>query len=514
MENKKSCNLAKTIKDETFDMESEQIRKLGYQAVDLIADYFKGMHNDSILPDNTIHQMKELMQEPLPQNEQNPHDILDECQKKIIANAVRIGNPRMLGWVLASGTVIGAFADGIAGAINQNVAVSGATASTAIEMLAINWIKEMLGYDSKAAGILVSGGSVANLTALAVARNMKAKANVRSHGMEPNNNMVLYVSEEVHMCIPKAAHILGIGTNNIRNVKTDENYSMDVNDLEPKIIEDKRNNKHPFAVVATAGTVNTGAIDPLDSIADICHTYNLWFHIDAAYGGFATLSPTIKPLLKGIIRADSVALDPHKWLFIPFEAGCVLVKNPSNMIQTFASNANYIHTDNDKIPNSEDIDFSDYGLQLSRNFRALKIWMSIKQYGVKKYGRLIDQNVQLTQYFAALIEESRNLELVTPASLSVVCFRYFPEDLKEKYQNSDKFQKEKILTYLNTLNKSIAKAMRIDGRALLSSTVLGNIFVLRACIVNYRTTKQDIEEIIKIIHEIGDNTDKDLRERS
>lgn len=514
MKDKKSSELANLIKDETFDMDPEEIRQLGYRSVDLVVDYFKNICKGPILTSKTLKQMKELLDEPLPQTEQNPRTVLNDCRDKIIANAIHIGNPRFLGWILASGTVIGAFADGIASALNQNVAVSGAGMATALELLVIDWIKEILDYDPNAAGILLSGGSMANLTALATARNVMAGFDIRSEGLRQGKNMILYVSEEVHMCVPKAANILGIGMNNIHRVKVDDAFRLDTNDLKAKIIEDKNHDMFPFCVVATAGTVNTGAIDPLESIADICQQYDIWFHVDAAYGGFAALSPHLKPLLNGITRADSIALDPHKWLFIPFEAGCVLVKNPSHMIQTFSINAPYVHMTNTTSISSVDVDFSDYGLQLSRQFRALKIWMSLKQYGIQKYGRLINQNIYLARYMAALVDESSDFEAASPATLSIFCFRYFPEDLRQKYQGVDQLQEEKIEEYLNRLNRVIAEEMRTDQRAVLSSTVLGNKYVLRTCIVNYRTTKQDIKDILTIVRELGHTADKKLRRKN
>lgn len=511
MKDKKSSELANLIKDETFDMDPEEIRQLGYHSVDLMVNYFKNMRKGPILTSKTLEQMKKLLDEPLPQAEQNPRTILDDCREKIISNAIRIGNPRFLGWVLASGTVIGAFADGIASTLNQNVAVSGAGMATALELLVIDWIKEILGYDPNAAGILLSGGSMANLTALAIARNVTADFDVGTEGLQRDKNMILYASKEVHMCVSKAANILGIGMNNVHQVKVDDAFRLDTNDLKAKIIEDKNHGMFPFCVVATAGTVNTGAIDPLESIADICQQYNLWFHIDAAYGGFASLSSNLKPLLNGIARADSVALDPHKWLFIPFEAGCVLVKNPSHMIQTFSINAPYIHLRDTAPLSSKDVDFSNYGLQLSRQFRALKIWMSLKQYGIKKYGRLINQNIYLVRYLAALVDESSDFEAASPVTLSIFCFRYFPEDLRQRYQEVDQLQGEKIEEYLNRLNRVITEEMRTDQRAVLSSTVLGSKYVLRACIVNYRTTKQDIKDILTILRELGHAADKKLR---
>lgn len=514
MKDKKSLELANLIKDETFDMDPEEIRQLGYHSVDIMVDYFKNIDMEPILITKTLKQMKDLLDEPLPQIEQNPRTVLNDCQNKIIANAIRIGNPRFLGWILSSGTIIGAFADGIASTLNQNVAVSGAGMATALELLVIDWIKEIIDYDSNAAGILLSGGSMANLTALATARNVTADFDVKTEGLQQDKNMVMYVSEEVHMSVLKAADILGIGINNIHRVKVDDKFRLDTNDLKTKIIEDVNHHMFPFCVVATAGTVNTGAIDPLEPIADICKQYDLWFHVDAAYGGFAALSPQLKPLLKGITRADSVAIDPHKWLFIPFEAGCVLVKNPSHMKQTFSINAPYVHMTNTTSISNEDVDFSDYGLQLSRQFRALKIWMSLKQYGIEKYKRLINQNINLANYMSALVEESSDFEVASPVTLSVFCFRYFPEHLRQKYQEVDQLQEGKIEEYLNQLNYVIAEKMRTDQRAVLSSTVLGDKYVLRACIVNYRTTKQDIKDILTIVRELGHITDKKLRKKN
>jgi glutamate/tyrosine decarboxylase-like PLP-dependent enzyme len=512
MRNKKSSEIAALIKDETFDMDAEKIRQLGYNSVDLIVDYFKNLSKGPILASNNFEQIKDLIIEPIPEGEKNPIDVINECKKKIINNSIRLGHPRLLGWIVTSGTIIGAFADGIASAINQNVAISRVGMATSIELLVIEWIKEILDYDSNAAGILLSGGSMANFTALAVARNTKADFNIKKQGLNQNNkNMVLYASEEVHMCIPKSANVLGIGENNIRKVKVNQNYCIDLDDLRAKIIEDHNSHKYPFAVVATAGTVNTGTIDPLDDIADICHDFNLWFHVDAAYGGFAAISKNVKGRLKGLNRADSIALDPHKWLFIPYEAGCVLVRNPAYIRDTFFMDAAYINTGSHQSLSNEYVDFSNYSIQLSRQFRALKIWMSLKQYGIKKYERIINQNIHLARYLEALVDESPDFQAITPANLSIFCFRYFPMDLKQKYEIMDKYKQKQISEYLNQLNQSIIEKTFEDQRIVISSTVLNEIFVLRVCIVNYRTTKQDIKNIISILRELGHAVDKKLR---
>ena len=502
------------ISDETLDMDAEEIRRLGYHAVDIMVEYFQGMRTTPILPEKTIDDFQQYLDEPIPLNEQDPHHVLAECQQKIVNQAFRMGHPRLLGWTLPSGTIIGAFADGIAGALNQNVAVSGAGMATAVEILVIEWIKKIMGYEPKAMGIFVSGGSMANLTGLVTARNTKANYDIRTKGVNQNlstDNLVLYASREAHGCIPRAANILGIGTDNINWVRVDEDFRLDPLDLRNKIVEDQRDGKQPFAVVATAGTVNTGAIDPLESIANICHKHNIWFHVDAAYGGFAMLSSKLKPLLKGIEYADSLALDPHKWLYIPYEAGCVLVKNPEYLKQTFTMNSSYIHLHADRSHSKDDMDLYEYGPQLSRQFRALKVWMSLKHHGVIKYGRMIEQNVHLTQYLAALIEASPDFDIIATSDLSTLCFRYMPSDLQEAYIGDEQLRVKEIDPYLNILNQDIAEMMLSDRRALLSTTVLKNKFVLRACIMNYRTTKKDIEEIIQIVREFGSAIDKKLR---
>ena len=503
------------ISDETFDMGAEEIRRLGYHAVDIMVEYFQGMRAAPILPEKTID-FRQYLDESIPLDELDPHQVLTECQQKIVNQAFRTGHPRLLGWTLPSGTIIGAFADGIAGALNQNVAVSGAGIATAVEILVIEWIKKIMGYDPKAMGTFVSGGSIANLTGLVTARNVKANYDIRTEGVKQNlnaNNLVLYASREAHGCISKAANILGIGTDNINWVRVDEDFCLDPLDLQNKIVEDQRNGKQPFAVVATAGTVNTGAIDPLESIANICHKHNVWFHVDAAYGGFAMLSSKLKPLLKGIEHADSIALDPHKWLYIPYDAGCVLVKNPAHLKQTFTMDSSYIHIHTDRSHSKDDMDFYEYGLQLSRQFRALKVWMSLKHHGVNKYSRIIEQNVHLTQYLAALIEASSDFDIIATSNLSTLCFRYLPSNFQDTYSRDEQVHEKKLDSYLNTLNQSIAEMMLSDRRALLSTTVIKNKLVLRACIMNYRTTKKDIEEIIQIIREFGSTIDKKLRKK-
>jgi len=506
MKKNQISSLENRIHNETFDLNPEEIRQLGYRFSDMITGYYDSMSTSPIVPSKTLKQLKQLFDELLPQDEMDLDSLLFECQEKIINNAVHFGHPRFLGWVLSSGTTIGAYAEGLANALNQNVALSGAGVATAVELVVLDWIKKIIGYDSHAAGVLVSGGSMANLLALAVARNNLSDDNVRQHGLVNKAPLIVYTSSEVHVCIDKAVDLLGIGTDNIRRIPVDASFRLDVNKLKRKIKEDLCKGLRPFCVVATAGTVNTGAIDPLKSIADICRQYHIWFHVDAAYGGFVAISSHWKSLIKGISRADSVVVDPHKWLFIPYDVGCVLVRDPKKMKKTFSYSTEYIPLDKKKAASNDEVDFADYGIELSRSFRALKIWMSLKQYGIRRYARMINQNMNLAEYWRVLIENSKDFQIMAPSDLSVICFRYIPEKaMKRKNQNKE--------LYLNKLNQFILKSLRKNRKFLISGTVLKGRYVLRACIINYRTTKKDVQDIIEAVRNIGKKNDALLRSR-
>jgi aromatic-L-amino-acid decarboxylase len=500
MKGKNLSALEKRLVDETFDLKPEEIRRLGYRFSDMITEYYRSMRTSPVVPSKTLKQLKQILDEPLPQQGMEMESLLSECQDRIINNAVRFGHPRFLGWTLSSGTPLGAYAEGLTGALNQNVARSGAGVATATELVVLDWIKKIVGYDHHAAGILVSGGSMANLLALTVARNVRGDEDIRKRGLADKKPLVVYTSTEAHICIDKAVDLLGIGTDNVRRIPVDACFRLDVKRLKKEIQKDMRRNLRPFCVVATAGTVNTGAIDPLKSIADICKQYHLWFHVDAAYGGFVALSPRWKSLINGIERADSIAIDPHKWLFIPYEAGCVLARDQKRMKKTFSYPTEYLPFDTHKTAVDNDVDFADYGIELSRSFRALKIWLSLKYYGARRYARMIDQNMDLAAYWRGLIENSLDFQLMATSDLSVICFRYIPKKApRRKNQNKE--------AYLNMLNRSILRSIRKKKEFLLSGTMIHGQYVLRGCIMNFRTTKQDVQEIVEAVRKIGKKND-------
>jgi glutamate/tyrosine decarboxylase-like PLP-dependent enzyme len=390
---------------------------------------------------------------------------------------------------MGSGLMSGAIGDFWASVLNPNLG-GGNHSGHKVEEQVIDWIKEIMHFPETSSGLLVSGGSMANFTALVIARNVKAGYDIRTEGIKPEiaNKMVVYGSTEVHSCNQKALELLGLGTKGLVKIPVNTDYTINIEALKAQIEKDKAKGLQPIAVIGTPGTVNTGAIDDLNAIADICKAEGLWFHVDGCIGAIAMISDTVRPLLKGIERADSVALDLHKWLHMPFEAGCVLVKDKESHKKTYSLIPEYLAKNTRGIASGEDW-FSEYGLQLSRQFRALKVWMSIKEHGIKRFGRMIDKNVAQAHYLGQLISAHENLELLAPIGLDIVCFRYHP--------------KGKTLEELNALNKEIKLQLEERAIALPGYTTLHNMYCIRVAISNHRTTNEDFDELIKYVLEIG-----------
>jgi glutamate/tyrosine decarboxylase-like PLP-dependent enzyme len=371
-------------------------------------------------------------------------------------------------------------------------------AAVYVERAVLAWIKALLGYPPTSMGLLVSGGSMANLTGLAVARHVKAGFDVRKVGMQAageHGRLVMYTSTESHSCIQKAAELLGIGSDNLRKVAVDDEFRMDVADLVRQIEADRAAGLRPLCVAASLGTVNTGAIDPLADIAEICRRFDLWFHIDGAYGGFAALVPEIRCQVAALAEADSLAVDPHKWLFIPVEAGCALVKDAAAMRDAFSLVPPYLRTEPTGFGGLPW--FSEYGVQQSRGFRALKLWMSLKQIGAERYRQMIASNVELAHYLHRRVSETPELEVMAPAPLSIVCFRYVPPGWSGRYAGAD------LDARLDELNRRLVPAIQVDGRVFVTNAVLRGRFVLRACIVNYRTQREDLDLLVETVLELG-----------
>jgi glutamate/tyrosine decarboxylase-like PLP-dependent enzyme len=409
-----------------------------------------------------------------------------------------------MAYVSGAGTVPGAAADLLAAGINANLGGWQLSPSaTEIELALTRWFaKDVFGMPEGAGGIITSGGAMATFIGLKTARDRRAGWDVRREGVAAGPPLVLYLSTETHVVSDRAADMLGIGLANVRHVPVDADYRMRVDELRAQIAGDRAAGKRPFAVVGTAGTVSTGAVDPLGAIADVCAEHELWFHVDGAYGGPAMLAEDLRPLFAGIERADSIAFDPHKWLYTPHSGGCVVLREMRDLQGSFDVYASY--TVQDKSYTQHGIDLGRHGPQFSRGFSALKVWVSLLAHGRAAYARRISHDAELARYLGARAQERPDFELATPVGLSITCFRYVPEGL------GDAGGPERE-AYLDELNHRLMTEIQLDGRVYLSNAILGERFVLRSCIVNFRTEAEDLDAVLDVAAELGAKLDAELR---
>ena len=468
-----------------IDIPPDEFRRLGYRAVDLLADYFGSLASKpcrSPVPDEV---RDELMHQPLPQAPSDPDALLDYVGSTIFRFPMGNGSPRFFGWVNSPPAPIGALAELLAAGLNPSVA-GGDHAATYLEHAVLSWMREIVGFPATSGGVLASGGSVASLIGLAVMRHVKTGGEVRARGLGgPGPILTVYTSTEGHSCIQKAIELLGIGHAHFRRVAVTADWRMDLRALKQQIADDRAAGLMPACVAATAGTVNTGAIDPLGDIAGLCEAENLWFHVDAAYGGPAALLPELADLYRGIERADSLAVDPHKWMYVPVECGCALVRDARAMRDAFSLVPPYLR-DEAALPW-----FSEFGIQQSRGFRALKLWCALKQIGLDGYRQAIARDIGLARTLQRRLRELPDFELVAAGPLSVTCFRYRPPAFSDDAADGDR------------LNRRLLELVQRDGDVFLTGTELAGRFVLRACIVNFRTTEQDVETLIEAVRMAG-----------
>ena len=472
----------------SLDISKEALNEISSRAAALVSEYFATIREQPVLAPNYAGKTKEAIDIELPLEGRALEELIDEC--RTVMNLSRHnGHPRFFGYIASPSTPIGAYADLIASALNANITCwRSGPAGTEIEQLVVRWLGSLIRYDDNAKGLLTSGGSMANMIALLIASRNKGGVDAARHGLwNAGAPMTIYASEEVHMSIPKAADILGFGRDQVRVVACDERQRMRVDEVRRQIKTDLKTGLRPFCVVASAGTTNTGAVDPLVEISEVAREFDLWFHVDGAYGAPGVLDQRKSALFAGLERADSISLDPHKWLFVPVDAGCLLFRDPVAAAMAFSTEeADYI-----KVHGlTEDAAFAywDYGVELSRRFRALKVWLTLNYYGVRRLAEAIVEDNSLAAYLGELVSRSDDFELLAPVELSICCFRYVPRRRLGERE-------------LDQLNATIMAAVQKGGRAYLSNATVNGKFALRACITNFRTTKADIEETVAVVRE-------------
>src|SRR6185295_7314847 len=411
----------------SLDVTEDVLREISSQVTKLVSEYIATISERPVRAENyagktTAEIDTELSAEGLPLEQ-----LLAEC-RTIIDLSRHNGHPRFFGYVASPSTPVGAYGDLIASALNANITCwRSGPAGTELERLVVRWLGALIGYDTQASGLLTSGGSMANMIALMIASRSKSN-NASRHGFwNAGPPMTVYASEEVHMSIAKAADILGIGRDQVRTIACDDQQRMRVDALRQSIEADLREGLRPFCVVGSAGTVNTGVVDPLDEIANIADQFELWFHVDGAYGAPGVLDKRKKHLFAGLERADSVSLDPHKWLYVPVDAGCLLFRDDAAAKATFSAEvADYIKTHG--YADEEAFAFWDYGVELSRRFRALKVWLTLQYYGRRRIAAAISEDISLAAYLGDVVSNASDFELLAPVELSICCFRYIPRD--------------------------------------------------------------------------------------
>jgi glutamate/tyrosine decarboxylase-like PLP-dependent enzyme len=478
-------------RESPLEIRKEEFKKIAYQLVDSISDFFDTIDKKQVTTGESPEQLQKIIgNSSLPESGRSAEEILSKTTDLLLSHSLFNGHPKFLGYITASPAPIGALADFLAAAVNPNVGANILSpVATEIEKQTVKWLAEFIGVSPDYGGILVSGGNMANFTAFLAARTIKAPKSIKEEGISnETQRLAIYCSKTTHTWIEKAAILFGFGSKAIRWIPTDTNNKMDNGALEDSIKTDLKNGFKPLMIVGTAGDVSTGAVDNLKGIASICKTYDIWFHVDGAYGLPAVVIPELKAEFEGIEEADSIAIDPHKWLYSPLEAGCTLIKNPAHLIETYSTHPAYYNFNKTGDPSIQN--YYEYGFQNSRGFRALKVWLLLQQVGRSGYQKMIDHNIKLSKLFFELAKSHPELEAITQ-NLSITTLRFVPLNITDVPGNRE--------VYLNSLNEALLNELQLGGEVFLSNAVVNGMYCLRGCIVNFRTTEKDIEEIIEII---------------
>jgi len=462
-----------------LELSAEEMRAVGYQVVDLLVDHFAGIHDELVGRKASRAELQALLGGSIPEEPADARELLGPLKEQLFTNMLHVDHPRFFAFVPSPNNFVSVMADALAAGFNVFTGTWFAGSAPAqVELTVIEWLRQICGLPEGAGGLLVSGGSMANLTGLAVARHVQLGDRL--------DGAVAYISDQCHSSVGRALRVLGLRADRVRLVKATDEYRMSIDALRAQIGADRSAGLRPFCVVANAGSTNTGAVDRLRHIADLCRAEEMWLHVDGAYGAPAVLADKGKALLDGLELADSLSLDPHKWLFQSFEAGCVLVRDRSLLLRTFQVMPEYLR---DTHGVSDEVNFGNYGVQLTRSFRALKLWLSFRAFGLANFRAAIARGIELAEIAERELRAIDDWEVVTPATLAVVTFRYVAPGLPPEE--------------IDRLQGRIVEAMLADGYAIATSTVLNGRPVLRFCTINPRTTDEEIRETLRRMAEMG-----------
>jgi aromatic-L-amino-acid/L-tryptophan decarboxylase len=457
----------------TLELSTAEMRALGHQVIEILVDHFASQHEAIVGRKGSPEKLGELVGGPLPLEPSPPGEIVERLREQLFENMLHVDHPRFFAFVPSPSNFVSVMADTLAAGLNAFAGTYLAGSGAAqVELVTIDWLRQICGLPETAGGLFVSGGSMANLTGLVVARHVKLGDDLKG--------AVAYLSDQSHSSVARAFRVLGIPDDRIRRIGVDSGFRLQMAELRSKVANDRSAGLRPFCVVGNAGTTNTGAVDPLRELSTFCNEEGLWLHVDGAYGAPAILVEEQRPLLEGMELADSVSLDPHKWLFQPFEAGCLLVRDRSQLLATFQVMPEYLR---DTHGVSEEVNFGNYGVQLTRSFRALKLWLSLKTFGLHTFRDAVARGIELAEIAERELRKSGEWEIVTRPSLAVVTFRYVDRQLPTGT--------------IDRLHGRLVEAMLADGYAFATSTVLDGRPVLRFCTINPRTTDEEIKETVR-----------------
>ena len=480
-------------RDAPIAIEAEEFRKLGHDLVDSLATLFAGMRERPVAAGTTPSAIRlELGTGGIPENGEDPGKLLESAAEILFQNSTFNGHPKFFGYITAPPAPIGVLGELLAAGVNANVgAWSLSPVATEIERQTVSWIAEFIGFPTSCGGIFVSGGNMANMVCMLVARSAKLSELSGIGGAELNEKFRIYASSETHTWIEKAVDIMGLGSVAYRKIPADETRRIRIDALRSAIAEDRNAGLIPLAIIGTAGTVSTGDIDPLREIQALCDEEGIWFHVDGAYGAPAAALPDASDDLKALSGADSVAVDPHKWLYAPIEAGCSLIRDQSRLRQTFAHHPPYYHFGDAE--GEPVFNFHEFGPQNSRGFRALKVWLALRHVGRAGYVKMIGDDCELARVMFESVKESEYLDPVS-RELSITTFAFVPPDVPSDDRRQD---------YLNELNTELLSELQQNGEVYFSNAVVNGRFLLRACIVNFRTTAEDVRTSVEIVVRTG-----------